>query len=376
MGIPFADVPLLDHHCHSLLRRQPADRFAFRSCFTESDAADIVDAHLPSGTFYRRAVRDLADHFGSADDEAAVLAAREQVPFAARVTAAFTDANIQGVLVDGGFLPRDQYSIEELARLLPCKVAGIVRLEALAEDLIPLATGWPDLEARFAAAIEDAVAGGAVALKTIIAYRSGLRVERWDASAVRAALAEIGAAGGPIRLTSKPLLDTLLLGALRIAARHGIPMQVHTGFGDRDLDLLLANPLWLRPILEDPALQTAPIILLHCHPYVKEAAWLAAIYPHVYVDLSLTIPHLAHGASTAIADALAMAPATKVLLATDASRIPELFWVAARHLRRSVAVALDVMAAQDYVDADGLDEIARLLLWDNAKRVYSLSWPD
>ncbi len=376
MGIPFADVPLLDHHCHSLLRQQPADRFAFRSCFTESDAADIVEAHLSSGMFYRRAVRDLAEHFGSADGEAAMLAARERVPFAARVTAAFTDANIHGVLVDGGFLRREQYSTEELARLLPCKVAAIVRLEALAEDLIPLATGWPDLEARFLAAIEDAISGGAVALKTIIAYRSGLRVERWDASAVRGALAEIGAAGGPIRLTAKPLLDTLLLGALRVAARHGIPMQVHTGFGDRDLDLLVANPLWLRPILEERALHAAPVILLHCHPYVKEAAWLAAVYPHVYVDLSLTIPHLAHGAATAIADALAMAPATKVLLATDASRIPELFWVAARHLRQSLGSALDGMAAQDYLRAGQREEIARLLLRDNAKRVYRLAWPD
>jgi uncharacterized protein len=283
---------------------------------------------------------------------------------------AFTDANIEAALVDGGFLMLEQYSIDEIAQLLPCRVAPIVRLEALIEDLIPVTTGWPDLEARFIAAIEAAIAGGAVALKSIIAYRTGLRVERWDAATVREALAAINPASGSIRLTAKPLLDTLLVQAVRVAARRGIPVQVHAGFGDRDLDLLLANPLWLRPLLDDHALHAAPVILLHCHPYVKEAAWLAAVYPHVYVDLSLTTPHLAHGAASAISDALAMAPATKVLIATDASRIPELFWVAARRARLSLGAALDSMAAQDYVRSGRRDEIARLILRDNARRIY------
>jgi hypothetical protein len=84
---------------------------------------------------------------------------------------------------------------------------------------------------------------------------------------------------------------------------------------------------------------------------------------------------LAHGAAAAIGDALAMAPATKVMLATDASRVPELFWVAARHLRRSLAVALDAMAAQGYVAAGEREEIAEGLLRGNAERVYSLTAP-
>ena len=91
------------------------------------------------------------------------------------------------------------------------------------------------------------------------------------------------------------------------------------------------------------------------------------MYPHVYVDLSLTTPHLAHGAAGAIADALAMAPATKVLIATDASRIPELFWVAARHARRSLSAALDIMVAQDYLRSNSRDEIAHMILHDNAR---------
>jgi hypothetical protein len=370
MATPFANIPLVDHHCHSLLRRQPADAAAFRSCFTESDSPEIVDIHLPWSAFYDRALRDLAEFFECADGEESVLAARDRVPFEHRVKTAFRGANIDAAFIDDGFLRTDLYSIGEVSQLLPCSVARVLRLEALIEDLIPLASGWPDLEARFVAAVEDAISGGAVSLKTIVAYRTGLRVERWDAAALRGALAEVAASTMPVRLTAKPLLDTLLLDAWRVAAAHGIPMQIHTGFGDRDLDLLLANPLWLRPILEDRLLRAAPVVLLHCHPYVKEASWLAAVYPHVHVDLSLTTPHLAHGAAGAIADALAMAPATKVLIATDASKIPELFWVAARHARRSLNSALEIMEAQDYVRSSRRDEIAHTILRGNARRIY------
>jgi predicted TIM-barrel fold metal-dependent hydrolase len=370
MATPFVDIPLVDHHCHSLLRRQPDDAVAFRSCFTESDSADVVNTHLPWSTFYDRAIRDLAEFFECAGDEDAVLAARDGLPFEQRVHKAFTDANIEAAFIDDGFLRTEQYSMAEIAQLLPCSTAHVLRLEALIEDLIPLATDWSDLEARFVAAVEGAIAQGTVSLKTIIAYRTGLRVERWDDAALRTELAELRTRDRTTRLTSKPLLDTLLLHGWRLAAKRGIPMQVHAGFGDRDLDLLLVNPLWLRPILEDGGLRAAPVILLHSHPYVKEAAWLAAVYPHVYVDLSLTIPHLAHAAAGAIADALAMAPATKVLVATDASRIPELFWVAARHARRSLSAALDVMAAQDYLRSGRRDEIARMVMRGNARRVY------
>jgi predicted TIM-barrel fold metal-dependent hydrolase len=169
------------------------------------------------------------------------------------------------------------------------------------------------------------------------------------------------------------VLDVLLRRALEVAARRRLPVQIHAGFGDRDLDLRLVNPVWLRPVIEDPALRSAPLVLLHSHPYVREAAWLAAVYPHVYVDLSLTIPFLAHGAADAIADAVAMAPATKVLLATDAFSIPELFWLGARHARQALDVALRTVEARGYLPPEDREPIARLLLHDNAAALYGIT---
>lgn len=53
-------------------------------------------------------------------------------------------------------------------------------------------------------------------------------------------------------------------------------------FGDRDLDLRLANPLHLRTLLEDKRFSKCRIVLLHAsYPFSKEASYLASVYPQV-----------------------------------------------------------------------------------------------
>lgn len=95
------------------------------------------------------------------------------------------------------------------------------------------------------------------------------------------------------------------------------------------------------------------------------------MYPQVYVDLSLTVPFLAHRAADAIAQALALAPASKVLLATDAFSVPELYWVAGRHLREALDRALREVEQAGFLGEDR-EEVARMLLHDNAATVYPL----
>ena len=372
MADPFAGVPLLDQHGHSLLRRQPGTMQEFRACFTESDSPEIIDRHVPWSLFYRRALRDLAAFFDCAPTEEGVLDARTRPPFGRMVAELFTDAGIAGVLADLGLRVHEYHDLAGLRALLPCPVYPVLRIETLAEGLVADAADWAALEARFVAEVEAAASGDLWALKTIVAYRSGLAVDRWDVEEVDRAFRETRERfrAGRRRLQSKPVLDTLLRRALEIAARRRLPVQIHAGFGDRDLDLGLVNPVGLRPIIEDPALRSAPLVLLHCHPYVREAAWLAAVYPHVHLDLSLTVPFLAHRAADEIADALAMAPATKVLLATDAFSIPELYWLGARHARQALHAACDLLESRGYLPTADRVPLARRLLHDNAAELY------
>jgi uncharacterized protein len=369
--VDFFGLPLFDHHAHSLRRVQPDTPDAYRAHFTESDAPEIVRDHLGWSLFYRRALADLGRFFGCAPTEEAILAARSRRPLGDLTRAMFTDAEIGALLVDPGFRAADHCDLAALRGLVPCPVGELLRLEVLAETLIPAADGWPDLRERFAAEVR-AAAGRVRGLKTIIAYRTGLAMETWDAASLAAAFRETreAAARGRTRLASKPLLDTLLWTALEIAAQHRLPVQVHTGFGDRDLDLRLANPLWLRPALEHPPFRAITFVLLHSYPYVREAAWLAHVYPHVAMDLSLTVPFAAHAAADAIVEALGLAPASKVLLATDAFSIPDLFWLAARHAREALDTALSIIEQRGFAGPKDREMIARRLLWDNAVAIY------
>lgn len=376
--IPFAEIPLYDHHAHSLRRAQPETPDAYRAHFTESDSDEIVARHVAWSLFYRRALTDLGEFFGCPAAEDAILAARARRAFPVLTREMFTGAGIAAILIDPGFRAAEHYDLASLRALLPCPAGELLRLEVLAERLIPSADGWPDLRERFATEVRATIPR-LRGLKTIIAYRTGLDLRTpasagagWDAASLAEAFREAhdAASHGRTRLASKPLLDALLWTALEIAAEHRLPVQVHTGFGDRDLDLRLANPLYLRPVFEHPPFRAITFVLLHAYPYVREAAWLAHVYPHVSMDLSLTVPFAAHAATDMLVEALGLAPASKVLLATDAFSIPDLFWLAGRHAREALDAALATIERRGYARATDRDAIARRLLWENAAAIY------
>ena len=111
--------------------------------------------------------------------------------------------------------------------------------------------------------------------------------------------------------------------------------------------------------------------MLHCYPFVRHAGYLASIYPNVHVDLSLAITLVPHRGPDLVSEALELAPATKLLFATDASRLPG--DVPARHAvvagiarpRPSAALVDD-----DFVDEARALDWAQLILADNARRIY------
>jgi uncharacterized protein len=173
----------------------------------------------------------------------------------------------------------------------------------------------------------------------------------------------------------KPLNDYLLLRALEVAERHALPTQFHTGFGDADLDLLSANPLLLRPLLESARYRHVPFVLLHAsYPYVRELGYLAAMYPNVYADVGLAVPHVAGEIPTVFRQLLGLTPASKIVYSSDASQIPELFWLAARWGRWGLGVVLDELLALGTLSQDEALATARQILGGNAARVYGVPW--
>jgi predicted TIM-barrel fold metal-dependent hydrolase len=229
------------------------------------------------------------------------------------------------MLVDTGFRGAENYTLDEQRGFLSCALYEVLRLETLVEQLIAAAADFAAFEGAYHTALAEARSRGIVAFKSIAAYRGGLELrapERAAAAAEYPALRRRFERDGSVRLTERALLEYALRLGLEAASAQELPVQFHTGFGDDDLDLRAANPLHLRPLLQDATLRGASFVLLHTFPYSREAGYLAGLYPHVYVDLSLTIPFTAHGGAAAIRAALEQAPTSKLLLATDAFSIP------------------------------------------------------
>ena len=379
MALDLHSIPIIDDHCHPPHRRQPETEEELKAYFTESRDTRIVSDHVQHTLFYRQSLRDLASLLDCPEAAEAVIARRSDLPLKDYLSLIVRQANIQGLVMDFGYLPEQSYRPEEVKSLLEgtsCQTWYVLRLETLIERLIGENQSFAGFLGAYASELRDLREKGVAALKSIIAYRAGLDIQR--ASSRQAADAfdrvkeESERSHGSLRIASKPLLDFLTVMALEEAARQSIPVQFHTALGDTDLDLLEANPLRLRPILEDPAFQDVPIVLLHCYPYLREAAYLSNMYGNVYVDLSMTLPLLNHTSTRALEDVLGMAPASKVLYGSDAPGIPDFLWLGAVAWRR----ALDRLLT-DWVEHDGMPEsqaqlIARRIFYENSRTLYSV----
>jgi hypothetical protein len=277
---------------------------------------------------YQRAMQVLAAHLGCAPTEQDVYEHRRQTPPDAYASSLLRATGTELMFVDDGFPdPSVGTSQQELGGLAGCDTRPVMRIERVAELVGP--ESLDDLRRAIAAAR----ANGYVALKTIAAYRGGLDLEALAPSSRSDRLE-----GAAVR--------TVLLAALEANEATGdpLPVQVHTGFGDQDLVLSQARPGLLKPVIE--RFTQTRFVLLHCYPFVREAGWLAHVYGNVFFDLSLTIPHVARP-DVALAEALELAPVSKLLYASDAARTPELYLLASIWWRDALAAVLPPLLGDD-----------------------------
>jgi hypothetical protein len=328
--------------------------------------------------FYRRLIRAMASFFDCEPTEDAVLSIRQQYDQDRLVRTLLQAANFAVLFVDKGYPAQDTVlSDSTLSNLANCRVAPMLRVELLMQRLIAEQSTLSGLIDALRASLGDVRGQGYVALKSIVAYRTGLAIHRWHHDAVLASFAEARRevqTKGSLRLAHKPLLDTLLFATFDAAAQQELPIQFHVGYGDTDADMLLANPLHLRTVLEMPEYRPMPIVLLHeCYPYTRQGAYLAAVYENAYLDLSYGIPFLGYSEMLDFTRAaLSVAPFSKLLYSSDAVGIPELHWVSALDGRRIIGQALEECVTNGDLSISDVEVAASAILRDNALHLYRI----
>jgi len=340
---------------------------------------------LTSSLGYSHAVHMLARTLDCAPTAAAVQAARDAEcgDFRRYVTRLYRDINLELALIDTGLGGAD---LDDFAQLsgVPCR--GVYRIEPL------LATLWPghdDLDGFDRALIDgirrEVESGRYVSLKSIIAYRTGLAVDRPDPTATRRAFDEVKRARDGERAIAsikvapelvagvKRLRDHWLWLALELSIELGLPFQIHTGMGDQDLDINTARPGLLASVFRDERLRHARIVLLHgAYPFHEEAAYLVDVFPNVYLDLSEHNLFLGPNVAHVLRAVFGLAPSSKLLFGTDAYRSPDLQWIAARTTLDAMSTVLGELVDSGSMAEPAARDAAAAILAGNARELYGL----
>ncbi|PQQ19780.1 protein fluG [Prunus yedoensis var. nudiflora] len=350
------EAELVDAHAHNIVAINSA--LPFISGFSEANGDAL--SYAPHSLSFKRNLKDVAELYGCEKTLHGVEEHRRLAGLQSISSTCFRAAGISVILIDDGLRLDKKHEISWHKNFAPV-VGRILRIEHLAEEILneelPVGSSWTlDFFTEIFVGklksypfIGDKIFG----LKSIAAYRSGLEINtnvtKKDAEE---GLAEVLHAAKPVRISNKSFIDYVFTRSLEVALLFDLPMQIHTGFGDKDLDMRLSNPLHLRDVLEDKRFSKCRIVLLHAsYPFSKEASYLASIYPQVYLDFGLAVPKLSvHGMISSVKELLELAPIKKVMFSTDGYAFPETFYLGAKKSREVVfSVLRDACADENSV---------------------------
>ncbi len=382
-------IPLLDNHCHPFeVTTTPRNLESYLNNFTEAHG---VESHIKASKsiFVRRLMRKIAtvlqsivggDGFIGADgriDYEKVVAAREEIGDFYLAKRLFEKGNIRSLVIDTGYPPANRaVDLETMADATSTKYRTLLRIETHIEALFSEVDNYDELVDHFDADLTDLRKGGYSGLKSIAGYRGGLNIasnhDRQEVIAGFKELKDLQNRGEKVRLSNRPLLETLLYRGLSHASRQNLPVQFHVGYGDHDVDLASANPNSLRNLLEDESLAGANFVLLHnCWPFFREGAFLAAIYPNAYIDLSFGIPFLSIDEMEQVAKAIiGTTPSNHIVYSSDGVRLPEIFYLSAIDARAIVGDLFSRMVSRGEVGEQDCLEVATEIFFENAWKLY------
>lgn len=238
--------------------------------------------------------------------------------------------------------------------------------------------------------VSDTIAGtlerwrvdGAVAIKLSLAYSRSLDFADVPAATAAAIYAEHeSGATTPTASEYKQLQDYLFRALALEAGRVGLVVHIHTGIGaDPYFAIAGANPMRLEPALNDTMLRSTQFVLIHGGWPFDHQAGVMLIKPNVYADFSAqTFLRSPRALSETLRAWLEWYP-EKVLFGSDTypdsntrlSNWEEKLWLANDSAREALAIALTGMMNDGEITRSRAIQIARMVLRENAMKLYAL----
>ena len=364
-------IPLIDHHCHGVTFAE-LGAAQFDKLAGESSAPGRPGRMLAASQFGAVVRAECAPllglprHCGSDEYQA-----RRLELGAAEVNRRLLVATgISCYFIDTGYRGGELLTVEQMAEVSGQSAREVVRLEAVAEELVRSDVSAAGFALAYAGALAKA-AHGAVGLKSIMAYRFGLDFDP-ERPAPRDVTRAAGdwlrrcAQGEQARLDDPVLLRHVLWAGVDL----GLPLQFHVGFGDSDIVLHRCDPARMTGFIQAVQTLGTQVMLLHCYPYHRQAGYLAHVYPHVWFDTGSAVSHSGLGSVQLIRESLEVAPFDKVLFSTDAFGLAELYLCGALLWRRGLAQVMDDWLARDWLSAADAERFVTMIAHDNARRAY------
>jgi len=268
----------------------------------------------------------------------------------------FNDAQIEGFVIDVGFGSKE---VE-----IPAKLKLLFRIESIINDLFSLSSFDKALE-HFNEILREKIREGYSGFKTIIAYRTGLKIDCNLELARKDFLDNKMEWYGRI---AKGFRDYLVCETLRIAKELKVPVQIHTGAGDRDIKFELSRPSYLTNIVRK---YEGIVVLVHAgYPYHRESAWMSYIFPSVHLDTSQVIPFAPLAAYNILREIFEVAPLNKVMHGSDAFEIPEIAWLGARLAKKAISKVTNELVEKNILNEREAEELVNRFLYENARNIY------
>ncbi|HEV2523293.1 MAG TPA: amidohydrolase family protein [Candidatus Acidoferrales bacterium] len=221
---------------------------------------------------------------------------------------------------------------------------------------------------------------GAVAVKFEAAYLRSLDFEPASEQDAAATYAKYIHSGSPAKEDYTRLQNYLFRYVAAEAGRLGLPVHIHTGAGCGGYFYLRgSDPVLLESVLNDARLRKTTFVLLHggAGPFTREISFLLS-KPNVYTDLSeQTWLESPRSLAEVLRNWIEWYP-EKVLFGTDLSPgsgaydWEEIGWQTSETARQALGIALTGMLQDGEISLPRANEIARMVLRENAIKLYHL----